>query len=162
MNNQLVLSDQLPDLRITDPELQIKSWNLFAVLLTLGHPVPPIELASRCISIDATPEFVEFACSVPNSPISLTSDGLVTVSAAVCVVLKRFLLNSSRGLKVLVSPEAMTRKRAREGFEITFTRKRRRLRSNACGNRQIDLCFILMRLVIDLFLLFKFVNVFFK
>ncbi|XP_076884339.1 uncharacterized protein LOC143533433 [Bidens hawaiensis] len=139
MNNQLLLScasDQLPDLRIADPELQIKSWNLFAVLLSIGHPVPPIELASRCTSIDATPEFVEFICSVPNSPISLTSDGLVTVSSAVCVVLKRFLVNSSRGLKALVSPEAMTRecgrKRTREGFGITFTRKRRRLRSNAC------------------------------
>ncbi|XP_076881497.1 uncharacterized protein LOC143529627 [Bidens hawaiensis] len=148
MSNQLVLSrasDELPDLRITDPELQIKSWNLFAVLLTLGHPVPPIELATRCGFIEATSEFVEFACSVPNSPISLTSDGLVTVSSAVCVVLKRFLLNSSRGLKVFLPMEVVARdggrKRGREGFEITFTRKRRRLRSNACDQADLTIPF---------------------
>ncbi|KAK9068037.1 hypothetical protein SSX86_012148 [Deinandra increscens subsp. villosa] len=138
MENQLILSyasEEVPDLSIVDTELEIRSWNLFAILLSIGHPVPPIELASRCTSFEASQEFVEFICSVPKSPLSLTTDGLVTVSSAVCVVLQRFLLNSSRVFKVLLPSERMSRdfgrKRACEDIQITYNRKRRRLWPNA-------------------------------
>ncbi|KAI3828919.1 hypothetical protein L1987_03030 [Smallanthus sonchifolius] len=137
MENQLMLSyasDEVLDLSIADTELEIRSWNLFAVLLSIGRPVPPIELASRCTPIEASEEFVEFVCSVPNSPLSLTTDGLVTISSAVCIVLQRFLLNSSRVLKILLPTEMMTRdcgrKRAWKDVVVTYNRKRRRLWPN--------------------------------
>ncbi|KAL8210146.1 hypothetical protein R6Q57_006878 [Mikania cordata] len=139
MEKRLMLpyaSDEVPNLSIAfaDTELEIRSWNLFAVLLSIGRPVPPIELASRCNFIKASQEFIKFVCCLPNSPISLTIDGLVTVSSAVCVFLHRFLLNSSRGLKVLLPSKTIMqeceRKRDWKGVERTYARKRRKLRSN--------------------------------
>lgn len=134
-------SEELHDLRITDPELELRSWNLFAILLAIGHPVSPIELASRCTSFEASQEFVEFVCSLPKSPISLTTDGVVTVSSAVCIVLQRFLVNSSRVFRILL-PLEMTmpecgRKRARKDVVVTYNRKRRRLWPNVYGNRSM-------------------------
>ncbi|KAI3703392.1 hypothetical protein L1987_73431 [Smallanthus sonchifolius] len=147
MENQLMLSyasDEVLDLSTADTELEIRLWNLFAVLLSIGRPVPPIELASRCTSIEASEEFVEFVCSVPNSPLSLTTDGLVTISSAVCIVLQRFLLNSSRVLKILLPTEMMMldcgRKRARKDVVVTYNRKRRRLCPNGYEKAdQVDL-----------------------
>ncbi|KAJ0482933.1 putative protein kinase Group-Pl-2 family [Helianthus annuus] len=136
MNNQLVLScapEQLSDLKIADCELSTRSWSLFAVLLSIGRPVSPIELASRCRSVEMSTEFVEFVCSLPNSPVELNTDGFVTVSSAVCRDLQRFLVNSSGGLKFLLCSEMMrecVRKRVWENVEVTYTRKRRRLWPN--------------------------------
>lgn len=135
MENQLMLSNAsdevITELSIANTELQNRSWSLFAILLSIGHPVPPIQLASRCTSCEASMEFVEFVCSMPNSPLSLTIDGLVTVSSSVCIGLKRFLWNSTPGLKILAPRGIKTgvcwRKRASEDVEITYYRKRRRL-----------------------------------
>ncbi|KAJ9536886.1 hypothetical protein OSB04_029619 [Centaurea solstitialis] len=144
------LSDEvITELSIANAELENRSWSLFAVLLSIGHPVPPVQLASRCASsssFEASTEFVEFVCSVPNSPLSLTSDGLVTVSSAVCVGLKRFLWNSSRGLRIL-APRGIRmtgecwRKRTAEEVEVTYYRKRRRLSHNDATEKgdQMDL-----------------------
>ncbi|PWA57399.1 Protein kinase, catalytic domain-containing protein [Artemisia annua] len=80
-------------------DLHIKSFHLFALLLSIGHPVTPLDLSA--FSHDASPQFVEFMCSVANSPIEMTSDGLVTVSCDVFVALKRFLNNSRRNVKIV-------------------------------------------------------------
>ncbi|CAH1447596.1 unnamed protein product [Lactuca virosa] len=138
MESRLVLShapgEVITELSTADAELVSRSWNLFAILLSIGRPVPSIELASRCSYLDVSPEFIEFVCSIPNSPLSLTDDGLVTVSSAVCIGLQRFLLNSGRVFKISIPWEMKTRdferKRAWEDFELTCSRKRRRSRPN--------------------------------
>ncbi|KAD6453423.1 hypothetical protein E3N88_08128 [Mikania micrantha] len=65
MEKRLMLpyaSEEVPNLSIAfaDTELEIRSWNLFAVLLSIGRPVPPIELASRCNFIKVSQEFIKF------------------------------------------------------------------------------------------------------
>ncbi|KVH91982.1 Protein kinase, catalytic domain-containing protein [Cynara cardunculus var. scolymus] len=135
----------ITELSIANTELENRAWSLFAILLSIGHPVPPIHLASRCTSFDASLEFVEFVCSMPDSPLSLTIDGLVTVSSGVCIGLKRFLWNSTLGLKILAPRGIKTgecwRKRASEDVEITYYRKRRRLCPNGATEKadQTDL-----------------------
>lgn len=148
MESRLVLShapdEVITGINIADTELVSRSWNLFAILLSIGHPVPPIELASRCTYIEVSPEFIEFVCSIHNSPLSLTDDGLVTVSAAVCLGLQRFLLNSGRVFKISIPRGIKTRdcerKRAWEDLELTCSRKRRRSWPNISEKAdQVDL-----------------------
>ncbi|WZZ26266.1 hypothetical protein YC2023_009667 [Brassica napus] len=50
-------------------------------LLHLGHSESVAHLSSRCTHLQASPELLKFLCSIPNSPISLTEDGIfVTLS----------------------------------------------------------------------------------
>ena len=57
-----------------------KARHFLALLLRLGRPARPPELASLCTSFPASPELVYYLCSIPNSPISLTADLYVTLS----------------------------------------------------------------------------------
>ncbi|XP_065857004.1 uncharacterized protein [Euphorbia lathyris] len=54
-------------------ELQ-KAWHLLSLLISLGHPASPFELALRCTLFRATPDLIRSLCSFPNSPITLTSN----------------------------------------------------------------------------------------
>ncbi|KAK1305922.1 hypothetical protein QJS10_CPA10g00996 [Acorus calamus] len=74
---------------LTDRE---KSWHLLAVLLSLGRPARPAELASRCALFHATPDLVERLCGIPDSPIFLTDDLFVTASEAGTLAVVRFLM----------------------------------------------------------------------
>lgn len=67
------------------------AWHLAALLLSLGHPARPADLASRCTLFSASPELVEFLCSIPKSPIFLTTDLYVTLSAVTLVAVGRFI-----------------------------------------------------------------------
>ncbi|KAK9716298.1 hypothetical protein RND81_06G223800 [Saponaria officinalis] len=58
-----------------------KSWHLVAVLLSIGRPASPAELAGKCSIFYASPEFVEFLCLIPNSPLCLSKTGVVLLSA---------------------------------------------------------------------------------
>ncbi|CAN0908369.1 hypothetical protein LINGRAHAP2_LOCUS25250, partial [Linum grandiflorum] len=49
-----------------------KAWYLLSVLLSLGRPVPLLQLSSHCAPFRATPDLIRRLCSVPNSPIALT------------------------------------------------------------------------------------------
>ncbi|GLU05518.1 hypothetical protein SLE2022_226150 [Rubroshorea leprosula] len=57
-----------------------KSWHLLALLLCVGKPTPLPELASRCTLFPADPTLITYLCSIPGSPISLTSHYFVTLS----------------------------------------------------------------------------------
>ena len=134
--DELILSKNSSDLHIK------KSFHLFALLLSIGHPVTPLDLS--VLSRDASPQFVEFMCSVANSSIDMTSDGLVTVSSDVFVALKRFLNNSRRNVKVLMSNETNElRCKRRCDEEMMLYRKRRRLSRNVFG----ELIVIYLRLM---------------
>ncbi|XP_054808548.1 uncharacterized protein LOC129310665 isoform X2 [Prosopis cineraria] len=74
----------------TSTESEI-AWHLASLLLSLGHPAHPADLASRCNLVTASPELVEFLCSIPESPILLTSDFHVTLSAVAIVAVGRFI-----------------------------------------------------------------------
>uniref|UniRef100_A0A1J3JYU9 non-specific serine/threonine protein kinase n=1 Tax=Noccaea caerulescens TaxID=107243 RepID=A0A1J3JYU9_NOCCA len=62
-----------------------KALELCRHLLSVGHSELVTDLSSPCAHIQASPELVDIICSIPNSPVSLTGDGLsVTLS---CVLL---------------------------------------------------------------------------
>lgn len=67
------------------------AWHLAALLLSVGQPARPADLASRCTLFTASPELVEFLCSIPKSPIFLTTDLYVTLSAVALVAVGRFI-----------------------------------------------------------------------
>ncbi|KAF2299139.1 hypothetical protein GH714_030770 [Hevea brasiliensis] len=93
-HSQLVPFDSLP-VTSMDSESQ-KAWHLLSLLLSLGHPTSPLELASRCTLFRATPDLIISLCSTPNSPITLTtsSGGLhVTVSLLGLFAFQRFVSN---------------------------------------------------------------------
>ncbi|KAM0934236.1 putative protein kinase Group-Pl-2 family [Dioscorea sansibarensis] len=66
----------------SDLDSQIEwAWHLLTVLVRLGRPVLPAELAVRCpISVAALPDVVEQLCRIPRSPLLLNDSGFVTVS----------------------------------------------------------------------------------
>lgn len=67
-----------------------QAWNLFAVLLNLGRPSYTAELAARChISSD----FLNFLCSIPDSPIFLRDDLYVTITLPALLSVGKFALN---------------------------------------------------------------------
>ncbi|CAN8324855.1 unnamed protein product [Cochlearia groenlandica] len=45
-------------------------------LLSVGHSESVADLSSRRLHFQASPDLVRFLCSIPNSPVSLTGDGL--------------------------------------------------------------------------------------
>ncbi|XP_042005376.1 probable serine/threonine-protein kinase cdc7 isoform X1 [Salvia splendens] len=65
------------------------AWQLLGLLLAQGRPAHPSDLAFRC-----TPDFIRFLCSIPNSPISLDDEDLVTFSQIGLAALAQFLSNS--------------------------------------------------------------------
>lgn len=72
-----------------------KAWHLLSLLLSLGRPSSPLELASTCELFPAPPDLVRRLCGIPNSPICLAGDSSVTLSVAALVSLARFLTSSN-------------------------------------------------------------------
>ncbi|KAL6008343.1 hypothetical protein ACLOJK_033852 [Asimina triloba] len=71
------------DLSVATPIETAKAWHLLSVLLRLGRPARPAELAARCELFPASADFVEFLCALPDSPLFLTRDLFVTASLEV-------------------------------------------------------------------------------
>ncbi|KAI6702332.1 hypothetical protein NL676_011468 [Syzygium grande] len=72
-----------------------KAWHLLSLLLSLGRPSSPLELASTCELFPAPPDLVRRLCGIPSSPIRLAGDSSVTLSVAALVSLARFLTSSN-------------------------------------------------------------------
>ncbi|KAJ7011330.1 hypothetical protein NC653_001685 [Populus alba x Populus x berolinensis] len=97
-NTQLALIDSLTT--TTESDLQEKAWHILALLLSIGNPTPAPDLASHCTLFNASPDLIESLCSIPNSPITLTSNHdnssdnfLVTISPLGLFALNQFLSN---------------------------------------------------------------------
>lgn len=79
MSTDLAVRDQLAaEPKLTD-ELQ-KAWHLFSILLSLGRPALPRQLASLCTLFPASPDLVQDLCRIPNSPICLKDNLIVPYS----------------------------------------------------------------------------------
>ncbi|KAJ7952580.1 Kinase like protein [Quillaja saponaria] len=72
-----------------------RAWHLAALLLSIGRRTRAAVLASRCTLFAASSDLVEFLCSIPNSPILLTSDLYVTLSPVVLIAFREFVLTSN-------------------------------------------------------------------
>ena len=72
-----------------------KAWHFLAILLSLGRPARPAELASRCALFRATSDLVESLCSIPNSPLFFTADLHVTLSPLALTSLAQFAATSN-------------------------------------------------------------------
>ncbi|KAL8152191.1 hypothetical protein V2J09_009951 [Rumex salicifolius] len=74
--------------------LERKSWFIASILKSLGRPASPTEIAEKFTVLRLSPEFVKFLCWIPNSPLVLIDDGLITLSTAALVALGRFVADS--------------------------------------------------------------------
>ncbi|KAH7659268.1 Non-specific serine/threonine protein kinase protein [Dioscorea alata] len=111
----------------SDLDSQIEwAWHLLTVLVRLGRPALPAELAVRCpISVAALPDVVEQLCRIPRSPLLLNDSGFVTVSETairafgefVSSVLAPFVPRSTAAVWELM--------RARSDPSLLYVRKRR-------------------------------------
>uniref|UniRef100_A0A5B6ZK22 non-specific serine/threonine protein kinase n=1 Tax=Davidia involucrata TaxID=16924 RepID=A0A5B6ZK22_DAVIN len=115
--------------RVTNTELH-KAWHIFSLLLRIGRPARPIELASRCNLFPASPSFVEYLCSIPNSPLFFTSDLFVTISLVAFVAFRNFVSNSNIITVPRIGLGVFKPKRMWEEVVRTYYRKRKRLTSD--------------------------------
>ncbi|KAG8374644.1 hypothetical protein BUALT_Bualt10G0017500 [Buddleja alternifolia] len=107
------------------------AWHVLALLLSLGHPTLPEELASKCKLFYLTPEFVLYLCSIPNSPLRLAEDHSVTISQTGFAAMAQFLANSDTPT-YLDLPQFVPRLLESvwsNGVLRTYSRKRKRLTS---------------------------------
>ncbi|KNA13122.1 hypothetical protein SOVF_119640 [Spinacia oleracea] len=100
-----------------------KAWHLVSVLLSLGKPVSPHELAAKCSLFRTTPDFIVFLCSIPNSPLNLIANKFVGLSMSVLRSFGEFFASSMpkielRGGERILRCSDMTR---------TYFRKRKKL-----------------------------------
>ncbi|GAV67599.1 Pkinase domain-containing protein, partial [Cephalotus follicularis] len=72
-----------------------KAWHILALLFAVGRPTPPAHLASLCSLFPASTLTVHSLCSLPYSPITLTTVGLVTVSYTSIFAFADLLSNSN-------------------------------------------------------------------
>ncbi|KAJ4960500.1 hypothetical protein NE237_020410 [Protea cynaroides] len=68
-----------------------KAWYLLGVLLSIGCPAPPVELAARCTLFCASLDFVHHLCLIPASPLFLTNDLVVTMSSVALSAFKELV-----------------------------------------------------------------------
>ncbi|KAL5560514.1 hypothetical protein UlMin_036725 [Ulmus minor] len=105
-----------------------KAWHILTILLSIGGPASPAELACKCQLFKATPDFVRFLCSIPNSPIHLMDNGVVTVSmAAVSVVMEFASQTTIDGSASLFGIRLTDLIRLWNSYLETYFQKRKRL-----------------------------------
>ncbi|XXG41925.1 hypothetical protein AAC387_Pa01g2291 [Persea americana] len=106
-----------------------KAWHLFSLLLRLGRPARPAEIAARCSLFSATPDFVEFLCSIPDSPLFLTRDLFVTISLEVLFsAFGEFASNAIASFVPRIGARVSWPKRKWDGCVQTYFRKRKGVR----------------------------------
>ena len=74
-------------------------------------------------------EFVEYLCSLPNSPLKMTGDLFVTLSSVAILAFGQFVVNSNTVTSFVLGLGGFRHKRVWEDVERTYYRKRRRVRS---------------------------------
>ncbi|XP_022865817.1 probable serine/threonine-protein kinase cdc7 isoform X3 [Olea europaea var. sylvestris] len=92
-NSELSLQHSMSQLT-TSTDSQ-KAWHIFAVLLAHGLPARPAELESKCTLFDSSTGEIQFLCSIPNSPISLAHNHLVTISPIGFAAVVQFVANAN-------------------------------------------------------------------
>lgn len=97
-------------------------WHVLGLLLSRGRPARPSELA-------LPPDFIRFLCSIPDSPLRLADNDLVTLSQIGVAALAHFFANSDLVTRYLDLPQLVPRLLANvrsNGLVSTYCRKRKR------------------------------------
>nr|GMD76322.1 probable serine/threonine-protein kinase cdc7 [Ipomoea batatas] len=107
-----------------------KAWHVFALLMSIRRPALPPELASRCTLFHTTPDFIQFLCTIPYSPLHLTRECLVTFSPVVYITFAKFVacVNEIAAVFPGLKFEGFTSGRAVDGELRTYYRKKKRTR----------------------------------
>lgn len=110
-----------------------KAWYISSLLRSLGRPAKSIELSSMCTQFYATPNFVEYLCGIPNSPIFLTPDCFVSTSSNRYVSPREITENFDSRLKNLppYGLEMVLGQRVDEEAVKVYFRKRRKIGSDS-------------------------------
>ncbi|CAO2819447.1 unnamed protein product [Amaranthus hypochondriacus] len=104
------------------------AWYLASVLLLVGRPASLEELVAKCLLYRISPEFIEFLCGIPNSPIYLTTNKLVVISMSVYSAFGEFFANSRPKIEMRMSGGPRERiLRKSNDFEFRYFRKRKKL-----------------------------------
>ncbi|KAJ4956634.1 hypothetical protein NE237_013417 [Protea cynaroides] len=102
-----------------------KTWYLLGVLLSIGRPARPEELAARCTLFCASPDFVQYLCLIPASPLFLTNDLLVTISSVALSAFKELISKAFYDFVPRVALGVFEPRRSRENIVKTYFRKRK-------------------------------------
>ncbi|XP_073130581.1 uncharacterized protein [Henckelia pumila] len=107
------------------------AWLVFGLMLGFRRPVRIEELASKCSFLHDTPHYIRFLCSIPNSPLLLTAEGLVTFSNAGFFAITQFFANSDMNSVHFDPPEYVLQSLkvvASNELAKTYCRRRKRMR----------------------------------
>ncbi|KAL3499720.1 hypothetical protein ACH5RR_038813 [Cinchona calisaya] len=115
-----------------------KAWHIFALLLSLRRPARPNELATKCTLFYTTPKLIEFLCFIPDSPLCLTPNFLVTFSSTGFLAIAQYFANSEAclnflqrfrlGLELGLGIYGERQQRVSGQIMKTYSRKRKRIR----------------------------------
>nr|XP_010919908.1 probable serine/threonine-protein kinase cdc7 isoform X2 [Elaeis guineensis] len=103
-----------------------RAWHLLTVLVRLGRPARPAELASRCaLSPSPSPDLVEFLCWIRGSPLLLTDGGFVTLSETAITAFQEFVSSAVGPFVSRVAVRVTGQRGAWKDFSLTYVRKRK-------------------------------------
>jgi cell division control protein 7 len=122
------------------------AWHLLTVLIRLGRPAAPSELAAAAAAAapSISTRVVEQMCCLPRSPLWISDDGVVRPSETAVLAFLRFMGWGIPGPKVSLRPSEVRRwsgkvsiryERKRQGSDARcFSAKRRRLLAPDAGS----------------------------
>ncbi|XP_042505967.1 uncharacterized protein LOC122082454 isoform X2 [Macadamia integrifolia] len=102
-----------------------KAWYLLAVLLRIGRPARPAELSARCTLFHASPDFVQFLCLIPHSPLFLTNALFVTISLAALSAFEELVSKALDGFVPRDTLRVFKSRRSLNSVVLTYSRKRK-------------------------------------
>ncbi|XP_058085691.1 uncharacterized protein LOC131233107 [Magnolia sinica] len=117
-----------PDLSISSSTEIEKAWHLLSILLRLGRPARPAELAARCELFCVSSDLVEFLCSIPDSPLFLTGDLFVTASMEAFSVFSEFVTRAFTSFVPRIRVRVLGSMRLWDDSVRTYFRKRKGLK----------------------------------
>ncbi|XP_075485221.1 uncharacterized protein LOC142524946 isoform X2 [Primulina tabacum] len=124
-------SERFSTTQLTATTHTTAAWLVFGLVIGCRRPVRLEEVASKCLFLHDTPHYIQFLCSIPNSPLRLTAERLVTFSKAGFVAITQFFTNSDMISVYLDSPEFIPQSLKVVGSNElveTYYRKRKRMR----------------------------------
>uniref|UniRef100_A0A5B7BJ09 non-specific serine/threonine protein kinase n=1 Tax=Davidia involucrata TaxID=16924 RepID=A0A5B7BJ09_DAVIN len=108
-------------------EVREKAWHILAILLSIGRPACPEELALKCRLFCTSPDYVRFLCSIPNSPIVLIDERLIKISTVAIHALWEFVAKVIGGYVPRIGIRVLGSRRLWGDDVRTYFRKRKGL-----------------------------------
>lgn len=126
----------------TDPLEMEWAWHLLTVVVRLGGPAAPSELADAAA---ISPRLVERVCHIPDSPLCISGGGTVTASRTALLAILKFVGLDVPAPRVSLRPSDVRR------WGITYVRKRKASEGGCSGGKRRRLlapdagCFVFQR-----------------